>query len=252
MPFTPNIICLDSVPSTNTEAARLAQAGAQEGVTVVANEQTAGRGRLDRNWVSPPGAGLYASIILRPTLKLESWTLIPLMAAVSVREALFDACDLETDIKWPNDIIAGERKLCGILAETLDTCIGRAAILGVGINLTSAAFPGELRGVATSIEEQTGKTPDREALLYSLLSAVGKRYEELQSRDGASRIVAAWTGHSSYAQAKRVLVTSDGTSFRGVTRGLGSDGALRVETDDGQIHFVRAGDVTRLRSDVRD
>jgi BirA family biotin operon repressor/biotin-[acetyl-CoA-carboxylase] ligase len=248
MPFTPNIVYLDSVASTNTEAARRAQAGAPEGVTVVANEQTAGRGRLDRYWVSPLNAGLYASIILRPSLKLESWTLIPLMAAVSVHDALIDSCNLATDIKWPNDIIAGERKLCGILAETLDTGIGRAAILGIGINLTSAAFPSELADVATSVEEQTGKRPDRVALLYSLLSAVGKRYEELQSGDGGSRITAAWIANSSYANGKRVVVTSEEMSFQGVTRGLERDGALRVETIDGEIIIVRAGDVTRLRS----
>jgi BirA family biotin operon repressor/biotin-[acetyl-CoA-carboxylase] ligase len=183
-------------------------------------------------------------------LKLESWTLIPLMAAVSVHEALIDSCDLDTDIKWPNDIIAGERKLCGILAETIDTSVGRVAILGIGINLTSAAFPSELADVATSVEEQTGKRPDRDVLLYSLLSAVAKRYEELQSGDGGSRIIAAWIANSSYANGKRVVVTSEEMSFQGVTRRLESDGALRVETDDGQIHIVRAGDVKRLRSDV--
>jgi BirA family biotin operon repressor/biotin-[acetyl-CoA-carboxylase] ligase len=252
MPFTPNIIYLDSVTSTNTEAARHAQAGAPEGVTVVANEQTAGRGRLDRYWVSPLNAGLYASIILRPSLKLESWTLIPLMAAVSVHEALIDSCDLDTDIKWPNDIIAGERKLCGILAETIDTSVGRVAILGIGINLTSAAFPSELADVATSVEEQTGKRPDRDVLLYSLLSAVAKRYEELQSGDGGSRIIAAWIANSSYSNGKKVLVTSAEMSFEGVTRGLERDGALRVETVDGEIIIVRAGDVTRLRANVRD
>lgn len=249
-PFTHQIIYLDSVASTNTEASRRAHAGAPEGVTVVANEQTAGRGRLDRQWLSPPNAGLYASIILRPTLKLESWTLIPLMAAVSVREALIDSCDLDTDIKWPNDIIAGERKLCGILAETIETGLGRAAILGIGINLTSAAFPTELQHVATSIEETTGRIPNREALLNSLLNAVGNRYEELQGSDGGSKTIAAWTENSSYANRKTVLITSEEMSFKGITRGLERDGALRVETDDGQIHIVRAGDVTRLRSDA--
>lgn len=252
MPFTPQIIYLDSVPSTNTEAARRAQAGAPEGVTVVANEQTAGRGRLDRHWVSPPNAGLYASIVFRPALKLELWTLIPLMAAVSVREALIDSCDLDTDIKWPNDIITGERKLCGILAETIDTKIGRAAILGIGINLTSAAFPAPLRDVATSVEEATGKTPNRESLLNSLLSAVESRYEELHSGDGGAKIIAKWTANSSYANGKKVLVTSEEMSFEGLTRGLERDGALRVETDNGETIIVRAGDVARLRSSVRD
>src|SRR6266851_2526497 len=148
----PKILRFDSLPSTNTEAARQAMQGAKEGLCIVAREQTAGRGRLQRQWVSPAGAGLYFSIVLRPRIDASLWSLIPLMAALAVHDALMQACKVETDIKWPNDILFAEKKLCGILAETIDTDGGRAAIVGIGINLTAEAFPAALREVAISVD----------------------------------------------------------------------------------------------------
>src|SRR2546428_4900805 len=118
------ILHFDSLDSTNLEAMRQAKSGAPEGLCVVAREQTAGRGRLDRSWHSPRDAGLYFSIVLRPALEMNLWPLLPLMAALAVSDALMKSCGLRTDIKWPNDILANDRKLCGILAETIETLNG--------------------------------------------------------------------------------------------------------------------------------
>src|SRR6266576_3119890 len=142
--FKPQVIRYDSLPSTNTEAARLAVLGVEEGLCVVADEQTAGRGRLQRTWLSPKGAGLYCSTLLRPIIPLDQWPLLTFMAALAVSDALRNACDLETDIKWPNDLLSGERKICGILAEAIDTDKGRAVVVGIGVNLTKEAFPPQL------------------------------------------------------------------------------------------------------------
>src|ERR1051325_5043694 len=120
MSFPLTILRFDSLPSTNTEAARAAVCGAREGLCIVAREQTAGRGRHSRVWSSPLDAGLYFSIVLRPQMEARSWPLITLMAAVSVADALEHACQIRVDIKWPNDIMAGGRKLAGILAETVE------------------------------------------------------------------------------------------------------------------------------------
>lgn len=245
--FKPQIFRYDSLPSTNTEAVRQAQQGAAEGVTISAGEQTAGRGRLDRVWISPPGAGLYASVILRPRLSPNFWSLIPLMVALAVHDALAEACGLVVDIKWPNDILINERKLCGILAETVETPSGRAAIVGIGINLTSQSFPDELRDAATSVEEATQTTISPDELLPALLRAVGNRYAQLETDQGRTELVNEWMAHSTYALGKRVFVTSADEQFSGTTRGLETDGALRVETDTGEIRTVRSGDVTRLR-----
>jgi len=245
----PVILRFDSLPSTNTEAARQAQHGAPEGLCVVAREQTSGRGRQERVWISPADAGLYFSIVLRPeSLAPQSWPLLTLMSALAVHDALLEACQLETDIKWPNDIIADDRKLCGILAETVETESGRVVVVGIGINLDDRAFPSELKEIATSVAQRTGNKPDRETLLQSLVRAIERRYKILQSPGGEAATISEWTRRSSYAHDRRVRVSLSTEIFDGWTRGLEADGALRVETDQGEIRIIRAGDITSLRA----
>ena len=241
------ILRFDSLPSTNLEAARRAIEGAAEGLCVVAAEQTAGRGRLQREWVSPKSAGLYFSIILRPGFEQNGWPLLTLMAAIAVHDALLDSCALKTDIKWPNDILINEKKLCGILAETVETPHGRAVVVGIGINLTSSSFPADLYRVASSVESATGKSPDAEVILGALVHALLMQYQLLQHDRGPEVIVGEWCARSSYCEGKRVRVIESNRTLEGTTRGLQSDGALRVETDDGDIRIIRAGDVSVVR-----
>jgi BirA family biotin operon repressor/biotin-[acetyl-CoA-carboxylase] ligase len=248
MPFHPQIERFDSIDSTNLEAMRQAKAGGPEGLCMVAREQTSGRGRLDRIWQSPKDAGLYVSMILRPQLEMSSWPLITLMAALAVCDALLKACNLRPDIKWPNDICSNGRKLCGILVETIETETGGAAIVGVGINLTAESLPAELLATATSVEEVNGRAPDRELVLEELVRAITERYDFLYSPQGSEHTIREWCANSSYAFDRRVGVTLLHDRFEGTTRGLESDGALRVETSDGKIRIVRAGDVTALRA----
>jgi len=246
--LAPQILRFDSLPSTNLEAAQRAIEGAAEGLCVVASEQTAGRGRLQRQWISPKGSGLYFSIVLRPRIHQSSWPLITLAAALAVHDALLETYLLKTDIKWPNDILSNNRKLCGILAETVDTTEGRALVLGIGVNLTSSAFPPEVHQIATSVELETGKVPNLEIILRNLMIALQRRYEMLQSVCGGEEILREWSVRSSYASGKRIRVANGQEVLEGTTRGLESDGALRVETDEGEIRIVRAGDVTELRT----
>lgn len=242
------ILRFDSLPSTNLEAAQRAIEGAAEGLCVVASEQTAGRGRLQRQWISPKGSGLYFSIVLRPRIHQSSWPLITLAAALAVHDALLETYSLKTDIKWPNDILSNNRKLCGILAETVDTTEGRALVLGIGINLTSSAFPPEVHEIATSVQLETGKVPNLEIILRNVMIALLQRYEMLQSVRGGEEVLREWSVRSSYASGKRIRVANGQEVLEGTTRGLESDGALRVETDEGEIRIVRAGDVTELRT----
>ncbi|HEV7744223.1 MAG TPA: biotin--[acetyl-CoA-carboxylase] ligase [Pyrinomonadaceae bacterium] len=250
MAFVPDILRFESLSSTNAEAARRAGEGAAEGLCIVAREQTAGRGRLLRHWVSPKDAGLYFSIILRPQFEQNAWPLLTLMSAVAVSDALREACALETDIKWPNDILANEKKLCGILAETVDTSVGPAVVVGIGINLTEHSFPEELALTATSVEAATGRRHELEILLGALTAALGKHYESLNNPGGPEAIIREWCARSSYCEGKFVRVVETSETFTGTTRGLVSDGALRVETDGGEIRIVRAGDVSSLRPAV--
>jgi len=246
--LAPQILRFDSLPSTNLEAAQRAIEGAAEGLCVVASEQTAGRGRLQRQWISPKGSGLYFSIVLRPRIHQSSWPLITLAAALAVHDALLETYSLKTDIKWPNDILSNKRKLCGILAETVDTTQGRALVLGIGINLTSSALPPEVHEIATSVQLETGKVLNLEIILRNVMIALLRRYEMLQSVRGGEEILREWSVRSSYASGKRIRVANGPEVLEGTTRGLESDGALRVETDEGEIRIVRAGDVTELRT----
>src|SRR5689334_12458692 len=242
----PRVLRYESLPSTNTEVARLAAVGAEEGLAVVADEQTAGRGRLQRAWSSPKGAGLYFSILLRPKLEPERWPLITFVAALATGDALFEASNVQTDIKWPNDLLANERKICGILAEAIETPTGRAVVVGIGINLTNDAFPADLINVATSVVNESGRAAEREAILAALLQALARWYALLQEPDGAVKIAAAWSSRSSWATDKLVQVTNGAETLHGYTRGIENDGALRLETAQG-IQLIRAGDVTSVR-----
>jgi BirA family biotin operon repressor/biotin-[acetyl-CoA-carboxylase] ligase len=247
MSFQPNILRFDSIDSTNLEALRQAKAGAPEGLCIVAREQTKGRGRLDRSWQSPPDAGLYMSLILRPKFAMTAWPLLTLMAALAVCDSLMKACELRADIKWPNDLCVNDRKLCGILAETVDTALGPAAVVGIGINLRSEIVP-LVQAEATSVESETGRRPDSDLVLNSLLNSMAERYDLLRSAAGCEHIIREWCEHSSFALGRRVRVTLSDEAFEGTTRGLESDGALRVETAGGKMKIVRAGDVTAVRS----
>jgi BirA family biotin operon repressor/biotin-[acetyl-CoA-carboxylase] ligase len=240
---TPQILRFDSLPSTNLEAVTRAAAGADEGLCIVAGEQTAGRGRLGRQWISPRGAGVYFSVVLRPKFDQSVWPLITLMASIAVQETLLQTCELQTDIKWPNDVLHDDKKLCGILAETVETNRGRAVIVGIGINLTKAALPPELETVATSVEAAIECQPEMEIVIETLQRCFMTRYQDLKSF-GPSEVVREWSQRSSYASGKRITVSEGDDKFAGTTRGLEPDGALRVETEPGEIRIVRAGDVS--------
>jgi BirA family biotin operon repressor/biotin-[acetyl-CoA-carboxylase] ligase len=245
--LTPQIVRFDSLPSTNLEAAKRAGEGAPEGLCVIAAEQTAGRGRLERHWVSPKGVGLYFSIVLRPQFEQSVWPLITLMAAVAVHDALLDVYQLDTDIKWPNDVLAHEKKLCGILAETVETPIGRAVVVGIGINLKHGSFPMELEDVATSVEAAVGRSADAESMIEPLVDLLGRYYQMLQLEGGPGMIVNEWSARSTYASGKRIRVANDNEILEGTSQGLERDGALRIETAAGKIRIVRTGDVTSVR-----
>ncbi|HEX6283770.1 MAG TPA: biotin--[acetyl-CoA-carboxylase] ligase [Pyrinomonadaceae bacterium] len=242
----PRVLRYESLSSTNSEVARFAVQGAEEGLAIVADEQTAGRGRLQRSWSSPKGAGLYFSILLRPKIAPDRWPLLTFVAALATGDALLETSEVPTDIKWPNDLLANERKICGILAEAIETPTGRAAVVGIGINLTNNAFPQDLLGVATSVAEESGRQPERASILNALLVALGRWYSLLHEPEGAEKILATWAGRSSYASDRLVQVTNGGEIVQGITRGVENDGALRLETAQG-LQIIRAGDVTSVR-----
>ncbi len=245
MNFT--ILRFDSIGSTNTEALNQAKQGAEEGLCVIAREQTAGRGRHGRIWLSGKDAGLYFSIVLRPKIEIKFLPLLTLMSAVVVTEVLQELYELKTDIKWANDIHVRGRKICGILAEAVETKKGLAVVVGIGINLTSENFPPELEEIAASIESETGKKPNAEDIIQNLTKQFTRFYDIFSGENGTEKIREEWAKNSSYFFGKAVRVVLENETIFGKTCGIEENGALRVKTDTGEIKIVQAGDVEMLR-----
>ena len=254
-----------SIGSTNDVAARMAEAGAGEGATVVAEEQTAGRGRSGRPWYSPPGAGLYVSVVIRPDVARpvpggnflhvgtvpsvqnlpSGMAVLTLAAGVALAEAVREATGLQADIKWPNDLLCGRRKLAGILAEASarGTALD-AVVLGFGVNVRPVAYPPDLADRATSIEAELGRPVDRGLVLARTLVRLAAVRETLRRGDTAS-VLAAWRRLAPSSTGRPVAWRGPGGERRGTTAGLDADGALLVDTGGGRERII-AGELSWL------
>jgi len=244
-----NILRYDTVDSTNSEAARQARLGAAEGTCVIARHQTAGRGRYGRTWSSEKDAGLYFSVILRPTIGTTFLPLITLMTGVAVYETLADL-GLKPDIKWVNDVLVGEKKISGILCEAIDAPAGHAVIVGIGINLNLIGLSDDLQDTSTSIESETGTRHSPDDIAPRLTTQLSGLYDILRQTDGPARILELWRHRSTYFNGKQVRVAVENETIDGTTEGLENNGALRLRLADGSIRVIQAGDVQRLRSDT--
>ncbi len=231
------------VGSTNDEAIALANQGAEEGWLVGADSQSAGRGRHGRSWSSPPGAGLYLSVVLRPPS--QAARLLTLAAGVGVAEGIQAATGAEAHLKWPNDVYlvsSGSRKVAGILAEggTSGTRV-EYVVVGVGVNVRQAILPPEVAARATSLEDELGRPVSRGAVAAEVCAGIWRRYQELVT-DGADNIVAAWRTRGVATFGRGVEWEAAGVTCRGVARDVDTSGALVVETAQGLTHVV-AGEV---------
>ena len=237
----------EKLESTNSEAIEQAKRGADEGLCVVARQQTAGRGRHGRTWISEKDSGLYFSIVLRPRVETKFLPLLTLMTSIVVYEVLKELYKLTPDIKWSNDVHIQNNKISGILAETTETKKGLAIIIGIGINLNSKNFPDELSETATSIEQETNLKPNLDELLNSLTHFFQYFYDIFQSENGVKTIRAEWAKRSSYFEGKDVRVNVGNKLIYGKTCGLAENGALRIRTKSGEIQIIQAGDVEQVR-----
>jgi BirA family biotin operon repressor/biotin-[acetyl-CoA-carboxylase] ligase len=238
----------DSLDSTNAKAYQLALDGAEEGEVVISESQAKGKGRLGRQWFSPPFLNLYVSVILRPTISPHQASLITLMAAVATAEAIREFSGSLPLIKWPNDILLRDRKVAGLLNE-VHSEIDRIhfVILGIGVNLNTDEnrFPKEIRAAATSLKIEMGQTISRKAFLQVFLRELERWYSIFIS-EGSAVILKAW-GDRAHLQRRRVRVTSFGETLAGTAIDVDSDGALILETEDGKRRRVVAGDVEYRR-----
>jgi BirA family biotin operon repressor/biotin-[acetyl-CoA-carboxylase] ligase len=220
-----------AVTSTNTVALGLAEHGADEGSVVAAGMQTAGRGRHGRLWASPEGAGIYASVVLRPSLRVVP--LLTIAAGVAVAEGVVAATGLQATLKWPNDLYAGGRKLGGILAEGGTTHV----VLGFGINVLSATLPPDVAAHATSIERELGRPVDRGLVLAESLAAIWRRYQDLEEHRVAD-VLDAWRTRAAAMMGRPIEWDREGVTESGHAAGIDEAGALLMKTASSTLRIV--------------
>jgi BirA family transcriptional regulator, biotin operon repressor / biotin---[acetyl-CoA-carboxylase] ligase len=243
-PFARRIIHHFKAASTNTLAMQLGDQDEPHGTVVIAEEQTAGRGRAGRSWISEKSAGITCSILLRPPIAPAQAPLLTLAAGLAARDAAAEELDSVPDIRWPNDLLIKGKKFCGILTEMhAEPDRVQFAVVGIGMNVNQSKMPPAFADIATSLRMETGKTHSRIEILVRLLRHLDRYYNEFLEK-GPSPILRRFSEVSSYFQGKHVRITTSGGTFTGVTSGLEPSGVLRVVRDDGRgLEPVISGDV---------
>lgn len=239
-----NILYFDEIDSTNTQAKLSAESGASHGTLVVADCQVTGKGRRGRDWASPHGVGIWMSLIMRPDLHPSSASMLTLVAAMAVADGIEKTAGIPTEIKWPNDIVSGGKKLCGILTEmsTELECINYV-VTGIGINANTEEFPEEIREVASSIYLEAGKRVRRSSLIGAIMQAFEVYYEKFIRTCDMSGLMDDYNARLANKDKKVRVLKPDG-DYTGTALGIDKEGELLVETEDRQIHRVISGEVS--------
>lgn len=240
------IIYHQQTASTNQDALDLARMDQEEGTVIIADHQLAGRGRLNRPWESAPSKDIALSVLLYPDLPSDSFSLLPILAGIAACETLRDSAEVFALLKWPNDVIIDDRKICGILVEARMLPGGRRAVaLGLGLNVNSeeSDFSDEVRQKATSLKMATGQTFDRKLIALALLRRLEYWYDRFLEQ-GHQPIIVRWSELSG-TLGHRVTVMTGAETIRGKAKRLGWDGSLIVRTEDGDQR-ITVGDVVQV------
>ena len=231
--------------STNDVAEKLARDGVREGVVVFAESQARGRGRLGRTWISPPGKGLWFSVLLRPDLPPQAVTQLTVAAATALSRAIRQQTDLQVEIKWPNDILVQGRKAAGILTElSAELDHVKHVVLGIGlnVNLNDADFPPEVRRLAISLKLAAGKPARRAELAAGILRELDRDYRRI-GRGEFTAVADEWEEQCT-TLGRRVSIRLGDRRVTGRAESLDEDGALQLRTDHGHLERITGGDVT--------
>ena len=237
----------DETGSTNIDAKRYAEEGEPHGTTVVANMQSAGRGRRGRLWQSPAGSAIYMTIMLKPQFIPDKASMLTLVMALSVADAIVEATGLSAGIKWPNDIVVNKKKVCGILTEmNVELDYIQYVVIGVGINVNNNSpeeFPEEIRQTATSLKIEAGMQISRAALLERVLAHFEKNYDIFTKTLDLSALMEAYDARLLNLNAE-VRVLDPKGEYTGIARGINPTGELLVEKENGEVVPVYAGEVS--------
>lgn len=236
--------------STNADLAAAARAGAGHGTVLVSDHQSAGRGRLGRTWTAPPGTGIAMSVLLRPEVPTVRWTWLPLLTGLAVSDALRQAHDLPADLKWPNDVLVLDRKICGVLAERVETDDGPAVVLGMGINvsLTTDQLPvpsATSVTLALAALGAPGVPVSRTALVSTVLLDL-QRILRHWSDVGDEAVAVSYRERCGTLGRQVSVQLGDGSAVEGLAESVDASGRLVLRTDEGRRTFG-AGDVVHLR-----
>lgn len=238
------VFYFDTLASTNLQAKLSAENGAGEGTLIVADMQTAGRGRKGRSWSSPAGTNLYFTLILRPDFGAEPVSAVTLVMGIAVAEGIRKTCGAEAGIKWPNDIVVNGKKVCGILAEmSVEREYVHYAVIGVGINVGQQEFPPEIRETAASLCQECGRIVSRGELILNVMKAFEDNYKVFRN----SRSLAGLTEKYEKLlvnKGRQVRVLDPKGEFQGLAKGINEKGELLVEREDGTVTAVFAGEVS--------
>lgn len=239
-----SVVYYEEVDSTNTQAKRLGKEGADQGLVVVADTQSAGKGRRGRIWNSPAGTNLYFSILLRPELLPDKAPMLTLVMAYSVARVILAQEELPVEIKWPNDLVLAKKKVCGILTE-MELSGSRIAdvVIGVGINVNTIEFPEELCDKATSLYLQKGTQVKREKLLQQILAEFQQQYERFLEVQDLSFLQEAYN-RMLINKDREVLVLEQDQEYEVQALGINDRGELLVKKGDGSVEAVFAGEVS--------
>lgn len=235
---------LEEIDSTNNEVRRMAEQGAPSGTLAVAEIQTAGKGRRGRSWSSPKGSGIWHSFLLRPDFAPTYASMLTLLTAMAVQKAVKDATGLESQIKWPNDIVVNGKKVCGILTEmsTEEDAI-RYVVVGIGINANTPEFPEEIRTTATSLALELGHPVRRTELINGVMCAFEEYYRIFQETLDLSQLKKLYN-QELVNVGRKVKVLAPGGDYTGISKGINDTGELIVELADGTIREVNSGEVS--------
>ncbi len=234
----------ETINSTNLRAKLDADNGAPEGALVVADMQTAGRGRRGRTWSSPAGLNVYFTLILKPRYVPDKASMVTLVMALAVAEGIRETCGVEAGIKWPNDIVVNGKKVCGILTEmSVEKDFIHHVVIGVGINVGLQEFAPELADTATSLQAECGRKVPKAALVANIMKAFEKYYESFREKTDLSDLVDSYN-KMLVNRGKTVRVLDPKGEYSGVAEGINELGELLVELPDGHVENVYAGEVS--------
>lgn len=234
----------DRTDSTNIQARLAGEAGASNGTLAVAEIQDGGRGRRGRNWISPAGVGVWMSLLLRPEISPVSASMLTLVMALAAQKGIKEATGIESQIKWPNDLVLNKKKICGILTEMGTEFMEiKYVVIGTGINVNQEEFPEELRKTATSLYLETGKKYHRSRIIERILEALEEYYGIFVKTEDMSALLEEYN-EKLVNQGQEVCVLDPKGEYRGLCQGITKTGGLLVELSDGTVTEVISGEVS--------